>query len=105
MDVNGASALVTGAGRGIGRAIALALGGAGAHVTVVARTQSELESVAAEIRKAGGRAHVHAGDLNDGSVCRAAVQAAVEAHGRLQVLVNNAGLGVHVPLADTSDED
>jgi 3-oxoacyl-[acyl-carrier protein] reductase len=105
MDPRGASALVTGAGRGIGRAIALALGRQGAAVTLVSRTRSELESAADEIRAAGGRAEIHAGDLLGAETCRAAVDRAVSAHGRLQILVNNAGIGVHVPLAETSDAD
>src|SRR4051794_30884444 len=102
MMVKNASALVTGAGRGIGRAIALGLGRAGAAVTLVARTQRELEAVASEVRAAGGRAHVHVGDIRDPAVCRAATSAAMQAHGRLQILVNNAGIGVHAPLLETS---
>jgi 3-oxoacyl-[acyl-carrier protein] reductase len=105
MQVNGSSALVTGAGRGIGRAVAIALGQAGAAVTLVARSAKELEAVADEVRKAGGRAHVHAGDLTAGETCRAAVDAAVRAHGGLQVLVNNAGIGLRATLAETSDGD
>jgi NADP-dependent 3-hydroxy acid dehydrogenase YdfG len=105
MDVKNASALVTGAGRGIGRAIALELGRAGAGVTLVARTQDELEAVADEMRAVGGRSRIHAGDIRDPAVCRAAVETAESAHGRLQILVNNAGIGVHAPLAETSDED
>jgi 3-oxoacyl-[acyl-carrier protein] reductase len=103
MKIEGASALVTGAGRGIGRAIALALGRAGAHVTAVSRTALELDSLVSEIERAGGRAHAHAGDLLDPSICAGAVEAA-SSHGRIQILVNNAGVGGHAPLADTSDE-
>ena len=104
MELRGASALVTGAGRGIGRAIALALGRAGAPVTAVARTASDLESLVAEIQRAGGRAVAHAGDIRDASVCTAAVARAREAHGRLQILVNNAGVGSHASVAETTDE-
>lgn len=104
MEVRGASALVTGAGRGIGRAIALALGRAGAAVTLVARTASELESLADEMRAAGGRALVHAGDVCDPRLPAAALAAAFEAHGRVQILVNNAGVGASSALAETSDE-
>ena len=105
MELRGASALVTGAGRGIGRAVAIALGRQGAAVTLVARTARELESAAEEVRAAGGRAHAHAGDLREAETSRAAVDAAVRAHGRLQILVNNAGVGIHAPLVETTDED
>lgn len=104
MEIRGASALVTGAGRGIGRAVALALARKGARVALVARTSSELEALAEEIRRAGGQALAFAGDVCDPQVPAAAVAAAVAAHGRLQVLVNNAGVGAFAPLAETSDE-
>ena len=104
MELRGASALVTGAGRGIGRATALALGRAGARVTAVARTPSDLDTLAAEIRQAGGEARAHPGDLRDPAVCENAVRAAVEAHGPLRILVNNAGVGSFAPLAQTTDE-
>lgn len=104
MEIRGASALVTGAGRGIGRAVALALGQAGAAVTLVARTGAELEQVASEIRTAGGRALVHVGNVGDPRVPAEAVAAARAAHGRLQILVNNAGVGAVSALAETSDE-
>jgi len=105
MELRGASALVTGAGRGIGRAIARRLAQAGAGVTVVARTASELDRLVREIVAADGRAFAFPGDLRDPGVCAAAVARAVEAHGRLQILVNNAGIGQHAPVADTSDEE
>jgi NAD(P)-dependent dehydrogenase (short-subunit alcohol dehydrogenase family) len=103
MDLRGASALVSGAGRGIGRAIALGLGREGARVALVSRTPSELERVAAEIRDAGGSALALPGDLRDPAFPARAVEAAVSAHGRLQVLVNNAGIGAFASLADTTD--
>jgi 3-oxoacyl-[acyl-carrier protein] reductase len=104
MQIRGASALVTGAGRGIGRAVALALGREGAHVTLVSRTATELDTLAGEIEQAGGRAHAFPADLQDPHACRAAVEAAVRTAGGLQILVNNAGIGGHAPVADTSDE-
>ena len=104
MDIRGASALVTGAGRGIGRAVALALGQAGARVTVVSRTARELDAVVAEIQSAGGRSVAFAGDLTSPGVASRAVAAAVAAHGGLQILVNNAGVGAHGSLAETTDE-
>jgi NAD(P)-dependent dehydrogenase (short-subunit alcohol dehydrogenase family) len=105
MEMRGASALVTGAGRGIGRSIALALGRQGAAVTLVARTGSEIEAVAQEIRQAGGRAAAHPGDIRDPAVAASAVRRAQADHGRLQILVNNAGVGGHTPVAETTDEE
>ena len=105
MEPRGASALVTGAGRGIGRAIARRLAAAGAAVTAVARSARELDSLVREITSEGGRAIAFPGDLRDGSVCAAALAAAVAAHGRLQVLVNNAGVGAQAPVLETTDED
>ena len=103
--MKGASALVTGAGRGIGRAVALALAREGAAVTAVARSAEQLDSLVHDIRAAGGRAVAHPGDLRDAAICQGAVTAAVASHGRLQILVNNAGVGGHSPLAETTDED
>ncbi len=104
MQIRGASALVTGAGRGIGRAVALALAAEGASVTIVSRTPAELDTLAGEIEQAGGTAHAFPADLQDRHACRAAVEAAVRSGGGLQILVNNAGVGAHAPVADTSDE-
>lgn len=105
MDLSGASALVTGAGRGIGRALALALAREGVKVAAVARTAAEVESLADEIRAAGGTALACPGDLRDPGFAAAAVERARAAHGRLQVLVNNAGVGGHTPVRETSDEE
>jgi NAD(P)-dependent dehydrogenase (short-subunit alcohol dehydrogenase family) len=104
MQLRGASALVTGASRGIGRAVSLALAHEGAHVTGVARSASELASLCDEIRRAGGHAAPFVGDLCDPHVPAAAVEAAVQAQGGLQILVNNAGVGGFANLAETTDE-
>ena len=104
MELRGAAAIVTGAGRGIGRATALALGRAGLKVLLVARNKQELEAVAAEIRREGGSAAAFAADLTAHGAPDAVVKAAVAEWGGLQVLVNNAGVGVFAPLAETSDE-
>lgn len=105
MQISGASAIVTGAGRGIGRAVALALAREGAAVTAFARTRSDLDGLVAETSKAGGRAIAFSGDVRDRAACDRAVAAAREAHGRIQILVNNAGVGIHKPFAETTDED
>lgn len=85
--------LVTGAGRGIGRAIALRFARAGAKVAVAARTSSELDSLVAEIEKAGGSARAQQMNVADHGSVEAAVWRAVEyTGGALDVLVNNAGV-------------
>jgi 3-oxoacyl-[acyl-carrier protein] reductase len=104
VEIRDASALVTGAGRGIGRAIALALAREGARLTVVSRSAAELDSLVGEIEAVGGRGIAFAGDLRSGSACSGAVAAAVEHFGGLQILVNNAGVGSFANVADTSDE-
>jgi 3-oxoacyl-[acyl-carrier protein] reductase len=101
MNLKDASALVTGAGRGIGRAIAVSLAREGVRVTAVARTHGELESLSGE---AGVPVLIHPGDIRERSVCDEAVARSVRAHGGLQILVNNAGVGGSAPLGETSDE-
>jgi NAD(P)-dependent dehydrogenase (short-subunit alcohol dehydrogenase family) len=103
--MRGASAIVTGAGRGIGRTIALALAKEGAGVAAFSRTQCELDSLVEEIRKAGGKAIAIAGDIRERTACDRAVAAARAAHGRVQILVNNAGVGIHKPFVEMTDED
>jgi NAD(P)-dependent dehydrogenase (short-subunit alcohol dehydrogenase family) len=105
MQIQGASALVTGAGRGIGRAIALALAREGASVMAVSRTAADLDSLVGEIEAGGGRGVAFAGDLREASSCEVAVAAAVEHFGGLQILVNNAGVSALANVADTSDAD
>jgi len=88
----GQSALVTGAGRGFGRSIALRLAADGAAVTLVARSRDQLESVVDEIRAAGGRAIAAPADVTDPAQVRAACDAARAAHGAPSILVSNAGV-------------
>jgi NAD(P)-dependent dehydrogenase (short-subunit alcohol dehydrogenase family) len=86
--LDGRLALVTGAGRGIGRAVALALANAGAELLLNSRTPSELEAVAAEITESGGRARPLLFDVTDSAAAREAIAALP----RLDILVNNAGI-------------
>ena len=105
MELKEASALVTGAGRGIGHAISLALAREGVAVTGVARSAAELDTLIEEIEAQGGRGLAFAGDVRNASVATGAVAAAVDHFGGLQILVNNAGVGAFANVVDTSDED
>jgi NAD(P)-dependent dehydrogenase (short-subunit alcohol dehydrogenase family) len=93
-------ALVTGAGRGIGRACALALAQAGAEVWLMARTRDEINAVAKEIRDSGGKAHALECDVTDS----AAMKRAVASIPVLDVLVNNAGTNIPEPFVEVSEE-
>ena len=95
-------AVVTGAGRGIGAASAVALAEAGADVVIAARTDEQLREVAARVEAAGRRAVVVAGDLSDLDVVASLAGAAHDAFGRLDVVVNNLGGTMPRPLLDTS---
>lgn len=86
-------ALVTGAGRGIGRAIALAFAREGAKLALAARSTDELDSVATEIRDAGGEAAPFPADLADRAVARGLAAAVKARLGAVEILVNNAGIG------------
>jgi len=90
-DLSEDVAVVTGAGRGIGEGIAHVLASAGAAVVLAARRADEVERVAEDVRKAGGRALAVPTDVTDESAVEALAQAAVDTFGRLSVWVNNAG--------------
>lgn len=92
MDLTGRIALVTGGGRGIGRATALALAAEGAEVAVLARSSAEIEHVAAEIEKTGQRGLAVTADLADAAAIRAALQTVREGLGPVSILVNNAAV-------------
>lgn len=97
-------AVVTGAGRGIGAATAVALAEAGADVVIAARTRAQLDEVAARVAAAGRRAHVVAGDLSDPAAAAALAPAAVAEFGRLDLVVNNVGGTYPRPLTETTAE-
>ena len=100
-ELSGKVAIVTGAGRNIGRAIALALADAGAAILVNAReSRVEADSVAAEIAAAGGQALAHIGNVADEKAVRAMADAALAQFGRIDILVNNAALRREKPFAE-----
>jgi NAD(P)-dependent dehydrogenase (short-subunit alcohol dehydrogenase family) len=84
-------AVITGGGRGIGRAIALKFAGEGAAVVVAARTRSEIEAVTGAVRKSGGRAAAVEADVANENHCERLIREAESQFGRVDILVNNAG--------------
>jgi len=104
-SLDGQVALVTGASQGIGHDLALALAHAGARVAVAARQVGLLERLCAEIAAEGGDAAAVEMDLRDRGSIEAAVAATVERFGRLDVLVNNAGLGTNHDALDATEAE
>ena len=103
-DLDGQAAVVTGAGRGIGRAIALRFAEEKAHVTVADINEENARGVVQEIEEAGGRALPLKVDVTDKADAERIVRETVKQFGRLDILVNNAGIGVIAPLMDTSED-
>lgn len=105
-DLSGRAALITGAASGIGRASALAFASAGASVALLDIDAGGLADTAAAVRAAGARAEVLVADVRDLRAVTGAVGCAVEAFGRLDAALNNAGVpGPYVPLDEYSEED
>lgn len=103
-SLEGQAAIVTGASRGIGRSIALILARNGAAVSLAARTEADLQAVQKEIEAFGGRATSFVTDVSQESEVIRLVHSTVERLGRLDIVVNNAGIGIFGPLADTTTE-
>lgn len=105
LGLDGRSAIVTGASRGIGRATARTLAGEGARLLLVARGADALDEVVEEISRDGGTAVAVAADLTEPTAAAVVVQRCMEAFGRLDVLVNNAGGARPKALAELTHQD
>ena len=105
VDLTGQTALVTGASRGIGKAIATAVGAAGAKVACIARNEEKLRETADAITSAGGTAVVYACDVTDSAAVQKVVDAVVEDWGQLDIVVNNAGITRDTLIPRMSDEE
>lgn len=99
----GTTVVVTGASRGVGRAVAVRCGWAGAHVVLIARGEQALEQVAAQVRDGGGAATAIAVDLRNTAAATIAARRIVAARGAPALLVSNAGHSIHRDLADYTD--
>ncbi|HEX8245114.1 MAG TPA: SDR family NAD(P)-dependent oxidoreductase, partial [Longimicrobium sp.] len=104
-SLDGKTALVTGASRGLGRAIAVALAGTGADVVCASTRRAGTDETSAEIRSLGGRAWQVEADLSDRDAVLAMADDAERQAGRIDILVNNGGTIRRTPAADYSLED
>jgi len=104
VDLKGQVAIVTGASQGLGRAIAVALGGSGAHVVCVARNAEKLAETVGEITGASGSAEAQAISVTDGEQVDALCESIAEKHGKIDILVNNAGITRDTLLPVMTDE-
>ena len=97
--------MITGASAGIGWASALALAGEGANLVLTARRRERLDQLAEKVRELGGQAALVVGDATDEATAQAAVKAAIDTFGSLDILINNVGVGNYKDLVDTSATD
>jgi 3-oxoacyl-[acyl-carrier protein] reductase len=104
-SLQGKTALVTGAGKGIGRAVAVALAAEGVKVGLVARTDADLQVVAAEIVAAGGTAATAVADVADRTAVNLAVASVQQALGPVDILINNAGIGTFGKFLELEPEE
>jgi NAD(P)-dependent dehydrogenase (short-subunit alcohol dehydrogenase family) len=98
--LQGKTALITGASKGLGKAMALALAEAGAALILVSRNRDQLNETAEAIRKLGGEAEVFLADITDEAQIDQLAKAVSQRPGRVQILINNAGINIRKPITD-----
>lgn len=103
--LEGKTVIVTGASAGIGQECARVLAAEGAVVVITARREDRLTELAAEIEASGGKAVIVAGDARGEDTAKRTAQAALDATGRIDIVINNAGMGIYKDLTDTTAED
>ncbi len=104
-DLTNRVAVVTGASKGLGKAIAMALAGAGADVALYARNRDDLEAVKTSIVSLGRRAEVFCVDVLDKRIVDEAVKATLETFGHIDILMNNAGVNIRKPVLELAPEE
>nr|WP_239565714.1 SDR family oxidoreductase [Paenibacillus sacheonensis] len=103
--MHGKVAVITGGGRGIGRQIALDLAASGCRTVVAARSEAELDEVAAAIARTGGQALTVCADLSEAAAVDRLADEAIREFGAIDILINNAGIIIPKPLLETTDEE
>jgi NAD(P)-dependent dehydrogenase (short-subunit alcohol dehydrogenase family) len=103
--LDGKVAVVTGAGRGIGKALALGLAEAGADVAIIARTSSDLEEVSEQIKSIGRRAFPVCADITDRKQVNQAITNIYNQAGSINILINNAGMNIRTPAIEVTDDE
>jgi NAD(P)-dependent dehydrogenase (short-subunit alcohol dehydrogenase family) len=104
-ELKGRNAVITGAGKGLGKTMALALAGAGANLALVGRNAEALNGVAAEARKLGVAAEVYTADVTREADVRALESAVVQRFGKVHILINNAGINIRKNVVDFTFEE
>ena len=105
MQLKDKVAIITGSGRGIGRATAIAYAAEGAKVVITSRSREQLDEVANSISSNNGEAFAVAADIRERSEVQSLVEKTLDRYGRIDILVNNAGINPRGPFLDTTDED
>ena len=98
-------AVITGASKGLGKAMALALGSAGASIALVARNVEQLQEVAGAVKNVGGEAHVFQADVSEEEPVRKLERDVMGVFGKVHILINNAGMNIRKPLVDFTLEE